>query len=48
MKLRFENDEEISGIVESINTNEEGLAEIVVNGNAYSPGSIKEVKLVQK
>ena len=47
VKIR-ENDEEISGIVESINTNEEGLAEIVVNGNAYSPSSIKEVKLVQK
>jgi len=43
-----DNDREISGIVESINTNDEGTPEIVVNGTAYSPGSIKEVKLVQK
>jgi len=47
VKIR-ENDQEISGIVESINNNEDGTAEIVVNGNSYSPGSIKEVKLVQK
>ena len=47
VKIR-DNDQEISGIVESINTNEDGLAEIVVNGNAYSPNSIKEVKLVQE
>jgi flagellar basal-body rod modification protein FlgD len=44
----LDNNKEISGIVESINTNEEGTPEIVVNGNAYSPSSIKEVKLVQK
>ena len=43
-----DNDREISGIVESINTNDEGTPEIVVNGSAYSPSSIKEVKLVQK
>ena len=43
-----DNDKEISGIVESINTNDEGTPEIVVNGNAYSPSSIKEVKLIQK
>ena len=43
-----DNDREISGIVESINTNDEGTPEIVVNGTAYSPSSIKEVKLVQK
>ena len=43
-----DNDREISGIVESINTNDEGTPEIVVNGTAYSPGSIKVVKLVQK
>ena len=43
-----ENGSEISGIVESINTNEDGTPEIVVNGTAYSPSSIKEVKLVQK
>jgi flagellar basal-body rod modification protein FlgD len=43
-----DNDREISGIVESINTNDEGTPEIVVNGTAYSPSSIKEVKLIQK
>jgi flagellar basal-body rod modification protein FlgD len=43
-----DNDREVSGIVESINTNDEGTPEIVVNGTAYSPSSIKEVKLIQK
>ena len=43
-----DNDREISGIVESINTNDQGTPEIVVNGTAYSPSSIKEVKLIQK
>jgi flagellar basal-body rod modification protein FlgD len=43
-----DNDREVSGIVESINTNDQGTPEIVVNGTAYSPSSIKEVKLIQK
>ena len=44
----MEDDQEFSGIVESININDKGSPQVIINGNSYSPSSITEVKLVQK
>ena len=41
----IQDDMEISGLVESINSSEDGTSEVVVNGQAYSPSSITKVRL---
>jgi flagellar basal-body rod modification protein FlgD len=40
-----ENGSEITGVVESVNSTEDGASEVVVDGNIYSPSSITKVRL---
>jgi len=42
-----DNDTEISGVVESINSSHDGTSEVVVNGQVYSPNAITKVRLAQ-
>jgi len=41
----LDDDEEVTGVVESVNTKQDGNLEVIVNGSAYSPNSITQVRL---
>lgn len=41
----LDNDEEITGVVESVNTSNDGDLEVIVNGSAFSPNSITQVRI---
>ena len=41
----LDNDEEITGVVESVNTSNDGNLEVIVNGSAFSPNSITQVRI---